>query len=583
MVRRASARKLAGGGVTSSRIAPYAMGYDSDPPQSMFSVNAGPSMLNAQSSENSNANSDVSTVLSPNKIQSQTVYSDSFHHNPALRRALKLLKEVQGAQTKYDGIDVYHFTQSPSLLVLEPNMLIRYDNILFEDAEENLMEILDVMSQISERILIVFASNPEDPFDMPDLLRRCLTSFYATQPLKSLQNITVINHTSFEKGMVSETRPSRYTHLRKILNVLSFNNLSLRNIAMRDILLARATIGGESFLFKFLDQIPSMPNNPSLQVLDQWWFMYFNRVPPCADGRLIQHLGTCWWNTAANILILSQPIAALLRIIWRKEEKQYRKVIKSIPINVCPSPKLPHKDFLLVLIHHLVIKRRRMKGWQKVLLGEAGGRSKNSAAGTTVFQKLLSEFSSDARTYGNKGNPLTMGLKPFLQELFVLGSHYNTIKIDAKEIRLCRRHIIWNTPERKSSNQPRDDSWEQFPYPMFVILEPECKYYSRFKRCPLEIFVNGATYALEAAALTNHNGTHVIAGMTCHSTQTRYLYDSNNAIGKDDWSTLRMGQTLEGMSGYMAELKLKNIQAPTCGGFNFIIYVLQTDQWRLTI
>ena len=63
---------------------------------------------------------------------------------------------------------------------------------------------------------------------------------------------------------------------------------------------------------EFLYTIKDIPVAIVTKLIEIWWYKEYTKVPKCANGRLKQFTGTCWFNSVINLLLLTPQLAKML-------------------------------------------------------------------------------------------------------------------------------------------------------------------------------------------------------------------------------------------------------------------------------
>lgn len=529
-----------------------------------------------------------------------------------LHTALLLRQYVQSFETVPRTLHIYHFTKTRTNIPSPTHGLVEYVNILFSKATEALALILDQASNHSgpfERTLIVSTSSTKSG-SIAHSVNEALADFYDKNDAleevnrKSLYSITILHLTDSAETVIYDafnvTKPSAHdkkvmhVYVRKIVNVILVEQNS--TIRSTHYFTATAKSHGRPYSYKYLH----VNDAKSRGGLDgQWWYVMYNLVPVCADGRLTQSTGTCWWNTSANIMILTQPIAALLKIQWHNlkgADITYTGSIEKTPLTACLQRRLPPMDFMMVLTYQLLIKGQRARSWQNNLSAQGAGYFINSDTSTSTYQNLkqeeilllknkvrssraLATTSNKLVQYEDGGYSALAGITTFMQALLQYGEHFSFLNIiHADQVQdFNNGHLVWETSD--DWNAETIELWTLRPFPLIVVLN---MLGTDLDNCPSTISVNGAPYDLQSSAILVDD-FHVMAGVTCETqTINRYVFDSNNVIGLDDWTKLKRGQDASNrsvLSAYNTAYKRRfpDVPAPSQYEFHFLVYFLRPE------
>lgn len=267
-----------------------------------------------------------------------------------------------------------------------------------------------------------------------------------------------------------------------------------------------------------------------------WWFSAFNiNAPACADGRIQQTTGTCWWNTTMNILLLTASTAALMVSKWNSLPDSEKTEIESTSLEFCPNQVMSLKFFLFILINQILVQEIHSRYWHldfsthgafltKNAINEREGVKQKSFV--ERFVELNRQPHEPMLVDEHEGGTAAEALKVILDKLFIRGADYNiaTLTLHQAEIMQSAIKFAWRSPK---------ETWgeaTQHP-PVMFFLTP-----MGIHSCQERVKVNGRIYLLVSSAVMFPK--HVIAGLTCGSIKgahDRYMYDSNNHIVRDRW------------------------------------------------
>lgn len=536
-------------------------------------------------------------------------------------RQKMLLSEAQQHEVR-----VYHIMDSTEFRLNHvrdvPNRLryIKFNAIDTLGFAKNFEAITLHCGAVSEktnkpRALILCRSNIHKPeLDIPAIVRTNLGPSEQQDSKLSLHDTTIYHVTDGPGRLIPRTGDGVevLTQIKKVVNMLEFPCRSL-DIDAPPWSFTNASFPKKSNVFNYQQVTPAeLDTIPLRFVLDEvWWYKRFTRTPLCANGRLVQQRGTCWWNAGANIMLLSEPIASLLRIEWKKQSGANKNRIGQLTLEHCPTSTITHKDFLLVLINQILIKRQKARPWQQDFSSTGAGLAKNSAKGDQQYSNKVTNKAYNATLYGSLFYT-AYGLTATFMQILGLGVNYNVIYPSSQDLLAVEatNTLSWDTSRWSQFTElpilPQDDAgkaaaarqdkelrslnaWKYYPYPMIVTL-----HIADANVCPLEITINGLPYDLDAAGIsvditlvTGHPDDkvmhHAIAGLTCKSGRgtTRYIYDSNNYLAEDDWTQLRWSRDkplVTGMENYAAKVAGNGKQYyERCDfqRFDVLVYVLR--------
>lgn len=523
-----------------------------------------------------------------------------------LESANMLRDRVKTFEPQPETLHIYHITRRKSGILVDQSLLyLKYVNILEADATKSLPGILDLAANhvVKGRVLIVCSSKKIVATPTASIINNGLKKFYSEFPKVSLYKLSIIHLTASPVSIIYNPGPRSSAtdmHVRKISNVLEYRDDSLLNAWRTDMYDTSETTDnvGRHYSYKY-KRVDETSSGDLQQIDGQWWYKMYTKAPLCADGRLTQITGTCWWNAAANIMLLTNSIAALLKMEWDKLKKANQFEIESIPLEMCPTvKKLDTKSFIFVLVNQILIQGQRSRKWQKNFVAHLAGDSKNASTGTTTYYDKHQEDlqrgdgRQDAVQYADGHEAAIFGLKTIMTALFELGPHYNTINITNKaqistiNLNNTLEWVTSDSTDMQSFEQGHKDKWDQFPYPLMVVLHTRN---TQIDNCPIEINVNGQLYDLESGCMQvfreekniPDKPNHVVACLTCRSQQvTRYIFDSNNNIRFNNWMLLKrtnvqtdIPDVIKRKSSNREILALKS----EFWQFEFLIYILRAS------
>lgn len=495
-----------------------------------------------------------------------------------------LRKHVQSMETSIRQVRVYHFTDTslgPLLPSIE-NENIKYTNLEREELSDVLptilMESTDTNRSFGRTLLVFCFGIQEFTKDFVDLVESIIKDFHAQHSDISLNNITIYN--AVESPGTALTKQLHKSAVRKVVNVILLDEGPEYNIAMFKFGETNYSDNTTIHMISHVD-IPRARYSADTSfvqnyIYSQWWYMLFTKTPLCADGRLIQTQGTCWWNASANILILTDTIATMLKTAWLELPIKYKNCINGISLDSCPSKNIPPIDFMYVLVNQIVVKGNR------ALDKSVDFSSDGSALFSDVIKKDVRKLDDrDYQTEKKKtgmadsykrlalnGGSLIHAFMVFMTSLFTRGPDFNNLLwVDRLEDPVgddLIRKFIFNPESMDVIGAGWLPTWKEFPYPQLVILNTQ--FAPVLVAIPLEITVNGHVYDLEAAGIeiaSDKVPDHVIAGLSCHtaSKTQRYVFDSNNITSYDDWTQLVPENRFPGYGEDREDIIAQNIKA----------------------
>lgn len=518
--------------------------------------NSKPNTANNTNTQRNNSSS-CSVFLTDNVTQNAS-NTEFQSYSKSLAKAYTLRRQVQANEVTQRKVHVYHFTCEHSGLQSIDSEEIMYENVLCEAARDALPVIFYASMEPNRsfgRTLIVCSFGTTNlAVDYSLTFYDILEEFQDANPEVSLYHITIYNAVEYPIAYIGKYNTK--TAVRKVVNVIMHDDKD-----SLDFMLAEGNKGEVRLQNsrKSLNMI-RLPQDEILahddSIYGQWWYRLFNKVPLCADGRLIQTQGTCWWNASANMLMLTDTIAALLKLTWSTLPSKYQDCIGQIGLDSCPNRNISPTDFMYVLINQIVIQGSRALDKEVDFSSDAAGlfynvTTKHRKAMNASYQ-VTKKQTSAANAYKllqvDGGNSMH-SFEVFMKTLLKVGRHYNILFSPHETVDKDNPHFKYdiepNIIEDRFVVMPEFlHLWREFPYPQILILNTA---FPPSRGLPSEISVNRHMYDLEAASMMMQSekfSDHVVAGLTCHnaSKSTRYIFDSNNIIAINDWATLVQGE-----------------------------------------
>lgn len=550
-----------------------------------------------------------------------------FQNQSNPREAYKLRREMHMLEKTQHQLRIHHFTATNSWLRESDEMLPRvtYWNNLFQDLPEELPEILRAAGDPSRngRTLLVCSSDTHDQTDesmhctvlVEQEVQKFITDPARDSDGRSLQNTTIYNITGDVARVFLDTKQTSKSLAHgpgRMVNFFHDPDGLMGSPPKKNGLDQFVSLLKNMKQFKFVSldtsHVPVSIFTEYKNLVDQPWFTRFMDVPLCVGIKLVPTYGTCWWNAAANMMLLSEPIAALLRHVWvTRLTSRDRSEIEKFSLESCPADDVLKDKCLLFLINHILIKGQRAQPWQDNFSSHVAGGAKNSIHGSSEYPDLHELKKTSTIHYQDAGQ-VFLGMSVLMKDVLEF-SDFKTIFLDTG---LSYQTVVdmnatnsltWDTSMwkkrardiQKGTTTPHDnkESWNSNPHP--IIVHVYTRDVANF--CPLNIKVNNLEYDLEAGVIqllipdkTKHR--HSIAGMTCRSRNTpvRYIYDSNKYLARDDWTHLRyirepnqspsrleVARTSDGMQNYLAIAKdaFGKDVVPQFKGFEFLTYILR--------
>lgn len=478
---------------------------------------------------------------------------------------------------------------------------------------EALHNILKDSQRYNQQVLVVCNSmasyegvrKPEAHYDISRSINSTLDYFFVQNPTSRLGNVVILHATDDIGRVVFDLREN--SRVRSITNVLFSKtgmNTRIFNEGLAPKLHDRIRCGVKVrtqhkeffhtphpttgkilhrfFSYRLLcEDPPSQSKKGKIEYIeDRWWYKVFLSIPRCAEGRLIQQAGTCWWDAIMNSLFLTPVSADLLRLRWYNEDPTNRaKIMNNYTLKNCADDQNLHRrDFMLILIYYILIMRDRAQTYEINASKNAGARTiakKNdiSSRGSHYTMKLIDPKANlfpekGTRNYvaSNEGASPFPGVKAIARDNLKQGTQYNVINLtreeakkfgensthdytfstskDAREaregLRNAMRKYAYEDVEYNAVNLQERSAWfEKYPSPPMIFVgndRTKTKEHTIIKRAPQKITVDRRTYSLESAVFWLVD--HAITGFTCTNAvgeRERYIFDPQNVLSKDDW------------------------------------------------
>lgn len=492
-----------------------------------------------------------------------------------------------------------------------------FDTILYpEDGAVSSIEtatLLDRVAQIlnesmankNRRTLIIctsrgFNTSSTKTMDVSGVINDALSTFMSSTK-ESLKNLSVIHETQDLAHVIYSIGVGAKSRVRSIHNIFfrpDDESIALGSYFAGLDLLSRSTSitlsfnrsntlelkNGHTVSFRFMP-IPD-PKKASTVLEEQWWFHAIVNIPTCADGRMTQLSGSCWWNALMNALLLTEGTATLMRASWNRVSEEDRKAWENTTLDNCPMMSMKLPQFLHILINQILIKGNRAANWQGDFISYGALLTYNAISnqhaaddrGRDVYFKRIAEY---LKTTKNKaynmyrdGGRSEQAIVPIAALLFIKGVEYNIIDMPQPWQMSKKASLMASSPTfrwNSADESDADKTWKDHPHPPVVFILDAAGQGGN-KPCQEVIFVNDSEYSLVSAVLdvvvrkTGVGAGHVIAGLTCQNDgkMERYTYDSNNRITMDDWT--------KGHAPFFTDAALKSKEAGS-GLKGILVYV----------
>jgi hypothetical protein len=274
-------------------------------------------------------------------------------------------------------------------------------------------------------------------------------------------------------------------------------------------------------------------SHANTDLTSQWWYTWFASRTPCASGRLAQFSGTCWFNTALNMLLLSPSIAKIMVGYWNMLPPQEQEQSK-LDLSICLNPQTGTLRLMLhVVIYNLLIRGRKatwsngniVKGMAAMTKGlsMSSQRSANAKANRTNPDTKIAEL----HRLTDDGWDPSKGIRTVWKTLWgdpgpgsAVPYGVLTFPSESDQAAFVRGAQSSDTVHWTSSTVEGDE----------VLLLVEGRG-SSLTAVPVLLVVKttqGDSIVFELQSASVHSQTHAIAALTCG--KARYIYDSNNYL-----------------------------------------------------
>ncbi len=248
----------------------------------------------------------------------------------------------------------------------------------------------------------------------------------------------------------------------------------------------------------------------SQNLLKQIWMKELLQQPPCAQGRLKQYSGTCWFNTILHSLILSPRLSKKSLELWKEFEnsnKEQSKILKIIPFPYGWNDVVDDTNrslFIFYIIYNMLDMKYKPDYESDIpaQLAEKCSLIKNKASGS---------------------------IELIINTLFPVTSFMKDIYDDSV------LSLAFSNYQTNNSNKTiiLDDIFNNKTYD--ILLLKFHKNHIRINKLPKVIKISSNTYTLECGGL-RPRPHHVISGIICNdSKNSSFIYDSNNILTITNW------------------------------------------------
>jgi hypothetical protein len=312
--------------------------------------------------------------------------------------------------------------------------------------------------------------------------------------------------------------------------------------------------GGERTAFlRLMATGQPAPEKDGVHLESLWWYRWFFSVPPCANGRLVQLSGTCWFNAALNIVLLSPMLSVVIHGIvdeFFKSNSKDAKRLEKWSLESCFNPKKPPtiREMLFVIVNHVFRRGERFRSTDENKMLPFAGRVKNAYRNNAFgFNAAVGKFDAsnwtkrgelDSESYGD-GGFTWQGIDAMLRSVFP-GKDVQLMQLFNNDFKDVVAHVK-GYARMNGGHMPK-------------IIVMNCSQGGIKEDAPMTIKVNDRTYTLDGAAITGYSyggeQGHAVAGLICN--KVPYIYDSNNFVAVADWPH-------RDTSNYMARLRADKV------------------------
>lgn len=415
----------------------------------------------------------------------------------------------------------------------------KYSLKVIDSFQENDLRIVtnDIIKNCNKNILIYTKS--EDNVNMGKHIATLL-SMLPRQV--TFNNVNVIHETSSIKNLVYEVlADDGFPLVRKVTNVFIGEDNIRKHFKLPDSLINKTFVykkNQKTYKFRCLEN-----NTVDEQELEQqWWFLWYFSVPPCASGRMIQISGTCWFNATFNIMLLTPSIAKMMiqsYYQWKKSlnHDEATQFETNATFASCLTMDKPLKYLLYTIIYLILIKGRRMSDHKTNISAELAARVKSLYKTQKEEEFLnLKKINADDRNMYSKGGYPNLTIILLLKTLFHKSSYMIVFEKETNYLEKYRSGDSYKvTSDALMKNTMISNINTDIPEIILIMFSIASNRMHALK----QLVIDNITYKLTSACIIVNDathGVHVIAGLTCENTW--YIYDSNNIIHNCEWYDL---------------------------------------------
>lgn len=563
-----------------------------------------------KSIQSSNANSNALKASQASRASSNVLnssYQTTTHNLPLLPPLIYLFTADEASARSYQtnsglNFEVILYGHSNA----EPDVSGRLHSIFTRSLMFN-QQVLIVHTLVQFRPSSPFDYTPvEVEFDICAEFNKAISMFFAGRDGSKLRlrNIFIINETDDLNHVVFNYEQ----HVRSITNVffcpshfspVQFGTVPKFEKFIKNHQLAttlHSLFDGDKFTamiptrgsFSYRIFWSNQPNSDTIKLRSTWWFKLFRLVPRCAEGRLLQQAGTCWWNATMNSLILTYACAELMRRKWRALDPRDQRTCRSISLRKCPATDMTFPTFMFILIYHILVKGDRTRSLQgqhvlqnfdvdqyreNVIADDISTRGANfTLAQLGNMKHVNAHLGTKKYIRGNDGGQPNQAITPIANVLFDAEDFKIIHLLDFEFVSIrdgfgfeCLTSQWRETPALKE----RSKAFKSQPNPKFVILNSNESVF--ILRAPQSISIDNRTYILESAIISTPG--HAITGFSCvdadvQGRKQRYIFDSEtNILTMDDWPNANLEEFAKALQSQ------KRTKSREFRGFEYLVYV----------
>jgi hypothetical protein len=432
-----------------------------------------------------------------------------------------IAEQQQRLSCEYDPkrpTTIYHLSRIEKHKLDASNLdNVNYEFVLIDpkSAEKTIKEVLrtKVLDNSCQQNILLYCQSSQiiedkaKTFDYSKIINSNLTTLAANSQFK---NVTIYHKTNTPSFVVNMNKA-----VKKVVNFFDQGKEPSTMKPNTDIGQGKTFRnyphkGNKRVYYDY--RVMSFPRETDKLIENQWWFKTYTGTPLCANGRLRQWTGTCWFNTVLNSLILSPVLSWLLKyqfLARAKDDKRFVTEVEKFSLSACPNFRnLKLEDLLWITIYNLLVKGNKARREDEDFITIMAARTKgiNAQNNEAYFQKTAKDFK-----YGEGHDPFG-GLKVVLSILFPPTDFH------------------WMDLTYTLGNPKYPDN----QHPFILAMRSENKIHPWDRK----IVYNNKTYDI-AAGYIEVGGTHAICGFMCGD--KAYTYDSNNDyVVSEDWPANRL-------------------------------------------